>query len=134
MRPPSSRHSGGAASGMRSIRSAAFEPSRVPLVGLALPEIGRLPADAVDGLLGAANNVVLLDDMSDDGTVFGAGAGLARSAALARLRPGRTPPPGPLALGSREPTTFHPGQGSDLLEFLARVVEPCVHNWLREAA
>ena len=65
---------------------------------------------------------------------FGAGAGLVRSAALARVHPGATTPPGLLALGARQATAFHPGLGSDLVAFLAGVIEPCLHKWLEEPA
>jgi hypothetical protein len=93
-----------------------------------------LPGNGVNSFLGAGRNAVLMDDMLDDGTVFGAGAGLVRSAALARLQPGETTPPGLLALGSREATAFHPGLGSDLVAFLASVLEPCLHKLLEEPA
>ena len=116
------------------VATVAFERGQRPLAGLISPHIGRLPGDGVDGLLGAGRNVALMDDMLDDGTIFGAGAGLVRSAALARLRPGRITPPGVLALGAREATAFHPGLGSDLVAFLAGILEPCLHKWLEEPA
>ena len=37
---------------------------------------------------------------------------------------------GLLALGSREPDTFHPGQATELLCFLTRVIERCIRSWL----
>ena len=114
--------------------TVAFERGHRPLAGLASPHIGRLPGDGVDSLLGAKRQVALIDDMVDDGTIFGAGAGLVRSAALARLHPAKTTPAGLLALGSRETTAFHPGLGSDLVSFLAGVLEPCLHKWLEEPA
>ena len=114
--------------------TVAFEGGQRPLAGLTSPHIGRLPGAGVDDLLGAGQNVVLMDDMLDDGTIFGAGAGLVRSAALARLHPGATTPPGLLALGARQATAFHPGLGSDLVAFLAGVIEPCLHKWLEEPA
>lgn len=112
----------------------AFEPGTRPLAGLVAPEIGRLERGAVDALLGAKDDVALIDNMLDDGTIFGAGAGLVRSAALARLRPNDILPAGLLALGSRDAGTFYPGQGSDLVAFLARVLEPCLHKCLAEPA
>ena len=114
--------------------TVAFERGQRPLAGLISPHIGRLPGDGVDVLLGAGQNVVLMDDMLDDGTIFGAGTGLVRSAALARLRPGEITPPGMLALGAREATAFHPGLGADLVGFLAGVLEPCLHKLLEEPA
>ena len=109
-----------------------FEPAARPLAGLALPDVRRLPAGAVDRLIGAGQDVALHRDMDDDGTVFAAAAGLVRSAALARLRPGGVVPTGLLALGTRRQATFHAGQGTELIGFLALVVERCVHRWLDE--
>jgi len=37
---------------------------------------------------------------------------------------------GLLALGGFEAEQFHPDQAIDLLEFLARIVERCVRQWL----
>jgi uncharacterized protein YigA (DUF484 family) len=110
-----------------------FEPAARPIAGLALPDVQRLPEGAVDGLLGAGQDVALLRQARDDGTVFGAAAGLVRSAALARIRPGAAVPVGLLALGTRGDAAFHPGQGTELVGFLALVVERCVHRWLDSA-
>ena len=110
--------------------TVGFEPAAKPLAGLALPDIQRLPEGAVDRLLGDGQDVALHRKMADDGTVFGAASGLVRSAAMARVRPGRSIPVGVLALGTRRHDTFHPGQGTELLGFLALVVERCIHRWL----
>jgi len=45
------------------------------------------------------------------------------SSALVRLSPGGICPEGLLALGSRHGSTFHAGQGTELISFLARVIE-----------
>jgi hypothetical protein len=55
-----------------------------------------------------------------------------RSAAITRLRPGLSTPTGLLALGSRGQGTFSPGQGTELLTFMSRIVERCAHNWLEK--
>jgi uncharacterized protein YigA (DUF484 family) len=61
-------------------------------------------------------------------TIFGDGAGLVNSYALVRLTAsGR--PPGLLALGSRNERSFHSSQGTELLAFLAKVIEDCVGRW-----
>ena len=104
---------------------------------LAMAEVQKLPRGGVDGILGAEENVRLLRDIKDGtevgGTLFGAAAGLARSAALARLRPGREIPAGLVAMGSRE-SAFHPGQGTELIGFLARVLESCLHRLVEPPA
>ena len=110
--------------------SIGFEPAERPLPGLSLPDVQTLPADAVDGLVGAGQDVSLERAMTDDGSIFGAAAGIVRSAALARLRPSGDVPTGMLALGTRHPATFYSGQGTELVGFLALVVEQCVHRWL----
>ena len=104
---------------------------------LAPAEVQKLPQGGVDGILGAEENVRLLKDIGDGtevgGTLFGAAAGLARSAALARLRPGREVPAGLVALGSRG-SAFRPGQGTELIGFLARVLESCLHRLVEASA
>ena len=104
---------------------------------LALAEVQKLPQGGVDGIFGAEENVRLLEDIGDGtevgGTLFGAAAGLARSAALARLRPGREVPAGLVALGSRG-SAFRPGQGTELIGFLARVLESCLHRLVEASA
>ena len=106
-----------------------FEPADPPLPDLSFDDIQRLPQGTVEGLLGESD-VRLIRDMTDDGILFGSGAGLIGSAAIARLRPGRAVPVGLLSLGSRGSTDFHPGQGTELIGFLARIVERFAHKWL----
>jgi len=81
----------------------------------------------IDKVLGYENEFAkLLEHTCDDGAVFGEAAGIVRSAALARIGPRGTLPAGLLALGSRTKGSFHGGQGTDLLLFLARVLEHCL--------
>jgi uncharacterized protein YigA (DUF484 family) len=51
---------------------------------------------------------------------------LTPAAALARVRCGADVPAGVLAFGSRRDNAFHPGQGTELLRLLAKVVEVCL--------
>jgi uncharacterized protein len=53
-----------------------------------------------------------------------------RSEALLRMHPSIHCPTGVLAIGSRAEGTFDPGQGTELLAFLGRVVELCIRTWL----
>jgi len=92
-----------------------------------------LPTSEVDRLVGAGRDVVLVRDMMDDGRLFGCGSMMVRSAALARMRPDPGVAEGVLALGSRRRSTFHPGQGTDLVSFVARVTERCLERFLRPA-
>jgi len=90
----------------------------------------RLEPDMVDSLLGARKAIALHADIVGDAAVFGAAAGLVRSEALIRLSIGDTTPEALLALGSRDAEHFQEGQGTELLGFLARVVEGSIRGWL----
>lgn len=106
-----------------------FEFSRAPFPALVHGDIRQLPLGTIRQLLGADLNVRLFDEMIDDGTIFGEGAGLAHTAALARLEAGFEMPPGLLALGARE-DTFGPGQGTELIAFLSSVLAITVRQCL----
>ncbi|MEK9724041.1 MAG: DUF484 family protein [Rhodospirillaceae bacterium] len=103
-----------------------FEPPAASDPRLSDSGLADLPAGTIDRLLGPDQDVRLAREMNDDGTLFGSGAGLVRSAALVRMRPAAVLPHGlpmgVLALGARG-ATFHPGQGTEVLSFLCRVLE-----------
>lgn len=101
---------------------------------LADGEIRRLATGEVDRLIGPTQEAALFAVMDEALThgcgVFNGVEGLVKSAALARLRmeavgesAGMS---GLLALGSRHEGMFHSRQGTELLRFLARVVERCL--------
>ncbi|HYE48563.1 MAG TPA: DUF484 family protein [Azospirillaceae bacterium] len=75
-------------------------------------------------------DVLLRSHVQGMADIYGPAAGLVRSEALVRLRISGETPTGLLAFGSREPEMFHPGQGTELLCFLSRVVERCIRGWL----
>ncbi len=89
-----------------------------------------LAPGAVERLIGEGRDVRL--NSSDEGgeAVFGAATGLVCSQAMIRLNFSDNTPPGLLALGSRDCDKFQNGQGTELLVFLARVLEHCVRAWL----
>lgn len=97
---------------------------------VATAEVRALKPGAVDCLLGRRRDLLLSDRARGDPAVFGGAADLVRSQALLRLNFGSGLPVGLLALGSRKERKFHAGQGTELLAFLARVVEHCVREWL----
>ena len=68
--------------------------------------------------------------MQGDPTLFGGAAGLVRSQALLRLGFGRGAPAGLLCIGTRQKGRFHPGLGTELLMFLARVIGITISQWL----
>jgi hypothetical protein len=94
------------------------------------PGVHSLDPGTVDRLVGPGQSIALRETVEGDPMIFGPGAGLVASDALLRLSISSTTPPALLALGSREPGQFHPGQGTELLGFLARVVESCIRGWL----
>ena len=97
-------------------------------------EIRALEEGDVDDLIGAGQDALLLDKVMDGGDIFGSGAGLVRSAAFVRLRPGTEAPAGLLALGCRHEGAFHVKQGTELLRFLAQVLELCLHRFVEAPA
>ena len=109
--------------------SIGFERPAIPNPALISADIRTFPPGYVDVLM-TGEDVLLLREASDDGTVFGGGAGLVRSAAIARLRPGGNVPAGAIAFGVRQVDAFHPGQGTELVTFLARMVERLTYRWL----
>jgi len=110
-----------------------FEQDIKAEAALRLPGVRMYPFGFLDSQIGEGGDVALVRDMLDDGTIFGDNNVLVRSAALARLRPGPASAGGMIVLGSSIPGAFHPGQGTDLLNFLARVAEKLFHKWLASA-
>jgi uncharacterized protein len=84
----------------------------------------------IDQVLGSGHDVILRDEVEGDPRLFGAGAGLVRSDALLRLNFDASAPAGLIAFGTRHPGYFDSGQGTELLGFLARILEYCVRSWL----
>jgi len=110
---------------MIGVESASSKQPRLPLHGIQILRRGT-----VDGLLGATRGVLLCADTPGEPTLFGAAAGLVRSQALLRLDVSEHAPVGLLCIGTRRPGKFHPGQGTELLSFLARVTELTFAAWL----
>ena len=109
--------------------SIGFEPSHAPNPRLISDNLRQLPMGEVDRVVGTDQDISLYREILDDGTLFGAGSGLVRSAAVARIRPSLASPVGIMALGSRG-NVFHPGQGSELIGFLVRILETLIHRGL----
>ena len=89
-----------------------------------------LPDGTIAKVVGNDRDVTLRDNVSGDRRIFGESAGLVRSDALLRLVVRENGPAAVLALGGREPRRFHPGQGTELLAFLAHVMEHSICTWL----
>ncbi len=107
-----------------------YEPDFPGSPDLITSRITDLEAGVIDSLLGEDRDARLISETADSSALFGEASSLVRSCALARLRAGENTPEGLLALGSRG-KTFHPGQGTELITFMARIFERCVHNRLQ---
>ncbi len=89
-----------------------------------------IPEGAIERVLGPGRNIALASDITADKKIFDAAAGLVRSQALARLDLGPQAPKALLAIGSRDVDTFHQGQGTELIGFLAKALETTIRQWL----
>jgi uncharacterized protein YigA (DUF484 family) len=87
----------------------------------------------IDRLMGAGVTHLLQGNIMGDPVIFGDDAPVIRAQALLRLRFARRAPPGILAFGATDPAAYHPDQGVELLDFLARALERAVRLWLDEA-
>jgi uncharacterized protein YigA (DUF484 family) len=111
------------------VESSASAQPRLPRHGIQI-----LPRGTVDALLGADRHALLRGEMRGDPALFGGAAGLVRSEALLRIAVSEHAPAGLLCIGTRRPEKFQPGQGTELLCFLARVLELTIGAWLDLAA
>jgi uncharacterized protein YigA (DUF484 family) len=102
--------------------------------GAEMPHVHRSGVRVVEpGTVGrrlGRHAVRLRGDTEGDAAIFGAAAGLVRSEALVRIQVSSETPVGLIAFGSREPDMFHPGQGTELVVFLSKVIERCIRAWL----
>lgn len=88
-----------------------------------------LPAGTIDKWMADAD-VLLQSDITGIDAIYGGGATLVRSQALLRVDISMDTPPAILAFGSRDPLMFQDGQGTEQVNFLARVVERAFRQWL----
>lgn len=79
---------------------------------------------------GQSGPVKLRAQISGDPEIYGGAAPLVQSDALVRLSISPATPPAVLAFASRHADRYHPGQATELLAFMGRVVERIVRLWL----
>ncbi|CCG41529.1 DUF484 family protein [Magnetospirillum molischianum] len=109
------------------VATLCFEPPSAPILALTAPGLLTLAPGTVVRMMGGSDrDCALTEDMPGDPALFGDGAGLVQSSAVVRISPGGACPDGMMALGSRHSHTFHAGQATELVTFLARVLEVCV--------
>jgi hypothetical protein len=88
-----------------------------------------VPPGTIDHWM-ADKNALLQSDITGIEVIYGGGYTLVRSQALLRVDISMNTPPAILAFGSRDPLMFSEGQATDMVSFLARVVERCFRSWL----
>ena len=98
--------------------------------GVPVQTLRLLPEGAVASYLAPMQSVALNQDISADPAIFDSAAPLIASEALVRLNISTEAPPALLAFGSRDRERFKEGQATELLQFLARVLEKLVRVWL----
>lgn len=89
-----------------------------------------IDAGTVDAIVGTGKDLILRCGVEGQPEAFGEAASLVRSEALVRLEISTATPPALLAFGSRDPEKFHPGQATELIGFLAAVLESVIRGWL----
>ena len=87
---------------------------------------------SIDAILGYGRTILLREETPLHTALYGETEVPIQSDALVRLRRIANHDHCLLAFGSTHENTFHPGQGTELLSFLARVVEYCLDRWLSE--
>lgn len=90
-----------------------------------------VPAGTVNRVMGSGRHVLLRSYVEGEPEIYGGGAPLVASDALARISVSPKAPPGLIAFGSRTAGKFEAGQAVELLAFLARVTERAIRIWLR---
>ena len=63
--------------------------------------------------------------------IYGGGANLVQSQALLRIDVSMDTPPAIVAFGSRDPNMFSDDQGTEMVTFLALVMERAFRSWLQ---
>jgi uncharacterized protein YigA (DUF484 family) len=92
--------------------------------------IRLLAPGTVDRLMGEGQDLVLNPHCRGRKILYGSAKGLVASEALLRLHASPEAPTGLLALGTRHGGRFDPEQGTELLGFLAQVLELSIRTWL----
>ena len=89
-----------------------------------------LAPGAIDAALGADSQARLRREIVGEDAFFGETARLVKSDVLMRLRISSGSPDGVMCFGARDPEAFGPEQSTELLFFLAKVLENSIRAWL----
>jgi len=89
-----------------------------------------LPEGTIDKWMNG-QNVLLQSDIGGLEAIYGGGANLVQSQALLRIDVSLDTPPAIVAFGSRDPNMFSDDQGTEMVTFLALVMERAFRSWLQ---
>jgi len=89
-----------------------------------------LAPGAIDAAIGPEKHARLRSNIVGEDAFFGEVARFVQSDVLMRLRVSSGSPDGVMCFGSRDPTAFGPEQATELLFFLAKVLENTIRAWL----
>ena len=112
------------------VAALCVECDRTNIPAAARANVRGLEPGAIDRLMGEGYNALLRARVDADPEVFAGASQLVKSDALFRLSIGRAAPAALLAFGSREEARFEPGHSTELLGFLAAVLENTMRSWL----
>ncbi|HYX03085.1 MAG TPA: DUF484 family protein [Reyranella sp.] len=108
-----------------AIEATADAPRRVPVRGVYV-----LAPGAIDAAIGPDQHARLRANIAGEDAFFGDIARFVKSDVLMRLRVSSGSPDGVMCFGSRDPEAFGPEQATELLFFLAKVLENTIRAWL----
>ncbi len=108
-----------------AIEANADAPKRVPMRGVYV-----LAPGAIDAAIGSDKHARLRSSILGEEAFFGEQAHLVKSDVLMRLRVSSGSPDGVMCFGARDAEQFGPEQSTELLFFLAKVLENTIRAWL----
>jgi hypothetical protein len=108
-----------------AIEANADAPKRVPVRGVYV-----LAPGAIDAAIGLDKHARLRSSIIGEDAFFGEVSRFVKSDVLMRLKVSTGSPDGVMCFGSREPEAFGPDMSTELLFFLAKVLENTIRAWL----
>jgi uncharacterized protein len=106
-----------------AIEANADAPKRVPVRGVYV-----LAPGAIDAAIGPDKHARLRSDIVGEDAFFGEVSHFVKSDVLMRVSSGS--PDGVMCFGARDPQAFGPEMSTELLFFLAKVLENSIRAWL----
>jgi uncharacterized protein YigA (DUF484 family) len=108
-----------------AIEASGDAPKRLPVRGVYV-----LAPGAIDMAIGENKQARLRSSIAGEDAFFGEIARFVQSDVLLRLRVSAGSPDGVMCFGSKNPEAFGPDMATELLFFLAKVLENTIRAWL----